>query len=148
MDPVTIGAVLAAVVGGAGGALGAQAWAGVSGLVRRPFRHHTGVCGSAALVTGEAELAALEDSPADQERAVALAEVLLARAGADKRFRQALEDWWAQASQVHLAGNVTNTISGGEFRGPVLQGRDFTNLSFGSAAPAGSAAPPRDEDPL
>ena len=40
MDPVTIGAVLAAVVGGAGGALGAQVWAGACALVRRPFRHH------------------------------------------------------------------------------------------------------------
>jgi len=36
MDPATIGAVLAAVAGGAGGALGSQVWAGVSALVRRP----------------------------------------------------------------------------------------------------------------
>ena len=43
MDPVTIGAVLAAIVGGAGGALGTQLWAGVGSLVRRPFRHgHAG----------------------------------------------------------------------------------------------------------
>jgi hypothetical protein len=138
MDPVTIGAVLAAVAGGAGGALGAQAWATVSALVRRPFHHHPDARDSTAPVTGAAELAALEDNPADQQRALALAEVLLARAKVDGGFRQGLEGWWAQASQIQIEGDVTSTVSGGTFYGPVLQGRDFTDLTFGSPAP-----PPR-----
>jgi hypothetical protein len=132
MDPVTIGAVLAAVASGAGGALGGQVWAGVSALIRRPFRH-----GKAAPLSGAAELAALQQAPADQQRAVALAEVLIARAGADAGFQDALATWWQHASQVRVGGDVTNTISGGTQHGPVLQGRDFTGLTFGSpAAPA------------
>ena len=41
------------------------------------------------------------------------------------------------------SGNVTNTISGGTQHGPVLQGRDFTGLTFGSS-PAPPASPPED----
>ena len=40
-------------------------------------------------------------------------------------------------------GNVTNTISGGTFSGPVLQGRDVTGLTFGAAP----ASRPEDPDP-
>jgi hypothetical protein len=88
------------------------------------------------LPAGDAELAALEQAPADEGRAVALAEVLVARAGSDAEFRQVLKSWWEQASPVRAgAGNVTNTISGGTQHGPVLQGRDFTGITFG-AAPA------------
>jgi hypothetical protein len=32
------------------------------------------------------------------------------------------------------AGGAANTISGGTFSGPVLQGRDFTGLNFGGSA--------------
>ena len=146
MDPVTIGAVLASIAGGAGGALGGQLWAGLSALVRRPFRRAHAPAGStAALPGGEAELAALEQSPADERRAVALAEVLVARADADNEFREALQVWWEQASQIQISGDVTNTISGGTFSGPVLQGRDFSGLTFGSPAPSPSA--PAGPDP-
>src|SRR5260370_25407028 len=120
VDPVTIGAVLAAVVSGAGGALGGQVWAGACALVRRPFRH-----GQAAVPGGAGELAALEQAPSEQRRAVALAQVLIARAGADAGFGEALAAWWEQASQVRIGGDVTNTVSGGTQYGPVLQGRDF-----------------------
>ncbi len=66
---------------------------------------------------------------------VALAEVLLARAGEDPRFAEALEAWWAQASQAQVSGgDVANTIRGGTQYGPVLQGRDFTGLTFGTPA--------------
>ena len=144
MDPVTIGAVLAAIAGGAGGALGGQLWAGLSALVRRPFRRaHAPTGSTAALPGGEAELAALEQAPADERRAVALAEVLVARADADGEFRQALAAWWEQASQLQISGDVANTISGGTFSGPVLQGRDFSGLTFGSPAtpPPAQAGP-------
>jgi hypothetical protein len=144
MDPVTIGAVLAAIVGGAGGALGTQLWSGVSALVRRPFRraHAVGEA-AAALPSGSAELVALEQAPGDEQRAIALAEVLVARADADSEFGEVLQAWWGQASQLCIDGDVTNRISGGTFHGPVLQGRDFPGLTFGSSAaqPAASPAP-------
>ncbi len=136
MDPVTVGAVLAAIAGGAGGALGSQLWAGVCALVRRPFGH---VCpvrdieGSAE--SGEVQLAALEQVPDDRARAVALAEVLLTRARGDSGFEQALSAWWAQAGQIQVvSGQVRNIIRDGTFYGPVVQGRDVSGLTFGSRA--------------
>jgi hypothetical protein len=131
MDPVSVGALLAAIAGGAGGALGSQVWEGLSALVRRPFRprHGTGN-GTAPLTDGSTELAALQHAPADEQRAVALAEVLIARADADSGFRDALQAWWDQASRVSISGDAINTVSGGTQRGPVLQGRDFSGLTF------------------
>jgi uncharacterized protein with von Willebrand factor type A (vWA) domain len=144
MDPVTVGVVLQAVATGVSEALGSQLWAGVVSLVRRSFRGK-GASGAApaAVTAGEAELHALQKSPGDRQKAVALAEVLLARAEIDAEFDQALRDWWAQAEPVReKVGNVTNTISGGTQYGPVLQGRDFTGpMTFGAAP-----APPKDPD--
>jgi hypothetical protein len=117
-------------------------WAGVVSLVRRPFRHKTASGGEMAVSSGEAEVAALQQAPADRQTAVALAEVLVARAAADEGFGQALAGWWERAEPVRAAiGNVTNTISGGIQQGPVIQGRDFSNLTFGAPTPA---PPPRD----
>ena len=146
MDPVTIGAVLLAVVGGAGSQLGMQLWEGVVSLVRGPFRRKAAASGDAAAAevvpAGEAELAALQQAPGDRHKAVALAEALLARSGADTEFRRELESWWQQAEPIRASiGNVANTISGGTQQGPVLQGRDFSNITF-SAAPATSPVPP------
>ena len=50
MDPVTIAAVLAAIAGGAGCALGAQVWAGACALVRRPFGHGTAAARSGCAI--------------------------------------------------------------------------------------------------
>jgi hypothetical protein len=137
MDPVTIGAVLLAIVSGAGSQLGTQLWEGVLSLVRRPFHHEAAA--AVQVPSGEAELAALQQGPADQHKAVALAEALVARSDTDDEFRRALESWWQQAEPIRATiGNVTNTISGGNQYGPVLQGRDFTNITFG----APQAAPP------
>ena len=141
MDPVTIGAVLAAIISGAGG----QLWEGMVSLIGRPFRRKGAASGDAAaevVLVGEAELAALQQDPGDQHKAVALAEALLSRSGADDEFRQALESWWQQAEPIRASiGAVTNTISGGTQHGPVLQGRDFSNITFG-AAPATPPVPP------
>ena len=146
MDPVAIGAVLAAIAGGAGGALGSQLWVDLSALVRRPFRHaHTTGEATAALPSGSAELVALKQSPTDEQRALALVRVLVARADVDSEFQQGLSAWWDQASQIHLGEDVTNTVSGGTFHGPVLQGRDFSGLSFGS--PAAQPRAPSEPDP-
>ncbi len=138
MDPVTIGAVLAAVAGGAGGALGSQVWEGACRLVRRPFhRAKAGVDNAAMAPSGVVELAALQQAPTDERRAVALAQVLVARARTDDGFAAGLAAWWEQARQVEVqvSGDVTNTVSGGAQYGPVLQGRDFTGLTFGTPAP-------------
>ena len=87
--------------------------------------------------------------------------VSLGVAGAVLAVLLAVAAWWAprgvgsggaesagreQVSPVREeTGNVTNEISGGTFRGPVLQGRDFTGLTFG-AAPASRPEDP-DQDP-
>src|ERR1700685_3937963 len=131
MDPVTVGAVLLAVVSGAAGAVGTQLWSGVGALVRRPFRGRSAERGAvSALPAGDAEFAALEEYPADERRAVALAEVLVARAGANAEFGQELEAWWA------LASPVRNTISGGIQFGPVLRAGRYIQATFQAAAPA------------
>jgi hypothetical protein len=146
VDLVTIGAVLAAIAGGAGGALGGQLWRGISALVRRPFRSaHSAGDPPVALSSGVAELAALEQAPTDERRAAALAEVLVARAAADGEFRDALQAWWAQANQIQVSGDTANTISGGAFYGPVLQGRDFSGLTFSSPSPAPPSSRPSQE---
>jgi hypothetical protein len=138
MDPVTMGAVLAAVAGGAGGALGSQAWNGICALVRQRFRRGGADGDSGAeLSSGEVALAALERHPDDVTSATELARVLIGRAGTDPEFQSELAAWWKQACQVRRGDDVSNTVSGGIQYGPVLQGRDFTGLSFGiQAGPA------------
>jgi hypothetical protein len=134
VDPVTIGAVVAAVAAGGGEALSSKAWEGLGALVRRPFRDGDPAGGAAGVASGEAEVAALARAPADERRAAALAQVLAARAKADHEFAAALQAWWEQAHQVPVSGHVTNTVSGGTQHGPVLQGRDFTGMTFGTGA--------------
>jgi hypothetical protein len=132
---VTLGAVLLAAISGAGGGLGTQLWADMCVLVRRPFRHRAAANQAAtATLTGNTELTALERDPANAKRAQELAETLIGRANANLEFRQALDTWWAQARMLYTGdGNVTNTISGGNQRGPVLQGRDFGDITFGAS---------------
>jgi tetratricopeptide (TPR) repeat protein len=146
MDAATLSTLLMAVVTGASEALGGKLWENLTSLVRRPFRRKS-VRGSAtaAVASGEAEVLALQQSPRDLQKALALAEALLARANADADFGQALESWWIQAGPVRMSiGNATNVISGGTQNGPVLQGKDFSNLTFGVAAPP--VAPEQKDD--
>jgi hypothetical protein len=139
MDPVTVGAALATIAGGAAGALGSRLWAEASALVRRPF-HRAAEAHGQAVAGGAAELAALQQVPGDQARAMALAELLVAHA-ADSTFGEALAGWWEQGRQIQAAGNVASTITGGTQYGPVLQGR-FTGLAFATApVPPVSPAP-------
>ena len=134
MDPVAIGAVLLAAITGASEALGGQLWSGVVSLVRRPLHHRTAAGKEVAVSSGEAELAALQQAPADKAKAVALAGRLLERAAADGEFSRALQQWWEHAAPVRdqFGVTVTNTISGGSQQGPVLQGQSFTNITFGA----------------
>lgn len=136
MDSAALGTILLAIVTGAGGGLGGKLWEGVCDLVRRPFHggRRPGDTREPAS-SGAAELAALEHTLGDEARAVALAAALIARAGADARFLRDLEGWWARANRELVGvGGVTNTIGGGNQQGPVLQGRDFSNLTFGCNA--------------
>lgn len=137
MDPVTIGAVVLAITSGVAGEAGIKLWDGLTALVRRPFRGHSVSADPATtLPSGATELVAVERAPGDERYAAALGEALLARADADAAFRRELENWWAQARQVHTGpGSVANTISGGTQHGPVLQGRDFTALTFNASPP-------------
>jgi hypothetical protein len=136
MDPITLSAVLLAAVTGASEALGGQLLSGLASLIRRPWRRKAAGPEQAALPPGEAELTALRESPDDRQKALRLAEALLARSEADAEFGQGLQNWWVQAEPLRdSAGDVTNTISGGTQHGPVLQGRDFGKLTFGASTP-------------
>lgn len=128
MDAVTIGAVLLAILGGAGSQLGTQLWTGMSALVRRPFQSgsdrekETRQKGHDR--TGETELLALERVP-DESRALHLAEILLERAASDLEFGRELENWWDTTRPVRDGtGTVPNAINVRQNYGVILQG-DF-----------------------
>ncbi|QDY78290.1 hypothetical protein FQU76_19340 [Streptomyces qinzhouensis] len=133
MDPVSVG-VLAALAGGAGGELGRQAWATLGELVRRPFGGQGG-----APASGEAELVALSEVPGVPARAEVLSAALAARAAVDPEFAAALDSWRDQVPAL-AEGSVVNTVSGGTQYGPVIQGRDFSGVTFN-----GPTAPPAQE---
>ncbi|MFI5901822.1 hypothetical protein [Streptomyces cyaneofuscatus] len=140
MDPITA-AALAALAGGLGGEAGRQAWQGLTALVRRPFgqaaTQRTQNDGTPQVSSGELEVVALEGDPADPMRAQALATALGVRAALDGEFRGLLDEWW-QRTQASSSSDVHNTISGGTQNGPVLQGRDFSSLTFNTTRTAGS----------
>ncbi|MFD3666381.1 hypothetical protein ACFWVF_38215 [Streptomyces sp. NPDC058659] len=131
MDPIAVG-LLAALAGGAGGELGRQAWAGLGVLVRRPFRRaDSGTIPEPVVGPGVLELDRLAEDPADLGRAQALSTALAARAVLDLEFSAGLETWHRQVQAVRTGdGDVNNHISGGSLYGPVLQGRDFSGLTF------------------
>jgi hypothetical protein len=140
--------LLAALAGGAGGELGRQAWAGLSDLVRQPF-HRTpdraeGAPDAGELASGESEMAALEQAPDDRGRALALRDALAVRAAADEGFAEALEQWHRRTVEATGPGTVNNSVRGGVQHGPILQGRNFGNISFTATPvePAGPAAEP------
>ncbi|WNI24190.1 hypothetical protein [Streptomyces sp. ITFR-16] len=132
MDPITA-AALTALAGSVGGDAGRQAWQGLNTLVRRPFRRGSAedaqTEGSPGISSGELEVAELENNPGDPVRAQALATALGVRAALDGEFRASLAEWWQEA-QSGSSHEVHNSISGGTQNGPVLQGRDFSSLTF------------------
>ncbi|BBC36170.1 hypothetical protein SGFS_074640 [Streptomyces graminofaciens] len=149
MDPVSVG-LLVALAGGAGGEVGRQSWVGLGELVRRPFRRGEDAAHARGISSGEVELAALGQAPADAARAQALSTALAVRAALDAEFHAGLQQWHEQAKLVRTGdGEVHNTISGGTQYGPVVQGRDFSGLSFITnpppppATPEGGASPAR-----
>lgn len=105
----------------------------ICALIRREHRHARANNGPGTEMPGaEASLVALEQNPGDARSATELARVLLARADLDRDFQHDLAAWWELARQVQVSSNVSNSVSGGIQYGPVLQGRDFTDLKFGS----------------
>ncbi|MFE3518380.1 hypothetical protein [Streptomyces sp. NPDC059166] len=128
MDPITA-AALAALAGALGSEAGRQTWQGLTELVRRPFRRSAEQDGSPLISSGELEVAALEANPADPVPAQALATALGVRAALDREFRTRLDEWW-QHAQTSSGAEVHNSISGGTQNGPVLQGHDFSSLTF------------------
>ncbi|MCX4806935.1 hypothetical protein OG594_35845 [Streptomyces sp. NBC_01214] len=136
MDPIST-ELLTALAGGVGGEAARQAWAWLRTLVGRP------AAADSAIVSGEAELDALEQAPADVDRAQALSTTLAQRAAVDPDFRTGLERWYQQIEVSKTGdGDVHIEISGNpKFYGPVLQGRDFSGVSFGSP-PASPSLPP------
>ncbi|MEU3224464.1 hypothetical protein ABZ695_15050 [Streptomyces sp. NPDC006976] len=143
MDPITA-AALAAMAGSAGSEAGRQAWSGLTDLVRRPFRRGTipeptGE-GSPRVSSGELELTALRDDSTDPNRAQALVTALHVRAALDEEFRVRLDEWWRE-TQVAGRSQVNNNVSGNVTDGAVLQGRDFSNLTFNMSRGTGNSDP-------
>ena len=131
MDPVSV-ALLAALAGGAGGELGRQTWASLTALVRRPFTQgQREPLSDATVSSGQAELDRLQAEPHNTALAQALSMALTARTACDASFSAGLHQWYEQAKLVRTGdGEAHNTVSGGNQYGPVIQGRDFSGLSF------------------
>jgi hypothetical protein len=128
VDPISA-SLLVAVATGAGGEVGRQFWAALQGLVRRNQAEEA--AGPPGQATGQAELTSLSEAPHDVERARALSEALSSRAEQDPLFRANLTQWHQQAQTLRTGdGYTSNTISGGSQNGPVVQGRDFSGITF------------------
>lgn len=128
MDGVSAALILA-VAGGAGGAVGDQAWRGLVALVHRPAR------GTTAPQSGDAQLDRLRQTPGDEESAAELAQVLTERASVDQSFQSALGTWRCSAEELyptHRVGTIHNSVSGGTFHGPVIQTGGSVHFSEGT----------------
>lgn len=129
MDPVTTGALVAAVnaaVSGAGGEAGRRALESLGALARRVWRR-----GDAEPV-GEPEPVAIPYD--DEERLRGLADLLVERSRQDPEFGRDLAAWLREfgGPAESAAGSVHNSVSG-TASGPVVQGRDFHGgITFGS----------------
>jgi hypothetical protein len=131
VDPIS--GTLLALISGAGGEMGKQIWSSFCDLVRRPLR---GVASELQISSGEPELISLEKDPSDEALALALSHALAVRAEADLTFRDELTALVQRAQKVlPEPGSVRNIVSGGTVNGPLLQGRDFSNISFGNVTP-------------
>jgi hypothetical protein len=132
VDPVSA-SLLSSLAGGAGGEMGKDLWRALSDLVLRPFRSRSGESRlQDSPESGTRELTALQSAPQDVARAQALSAALTSRAGVDPEFAAALSEWTARAQMIRMDGNVFNSVSGGSQR-IVIQGRDFTGITFNSA---------------
>lgn len=96
------------------GEAGVQAWASLTGLVRKAFHR-----------TAPEEALDVSSPPETEEQARTLAGALLDLMRTDPEFAAALRDWYGGVAQVG-GGNVENVIQGdAHVRGPVVQARDI-----------------------
>lgn len=142
MDPLTAGALIAAVnavVSGAGGEAGRRALEGLSALSRRVLRRGGGDPAAdpgadpAGAPAGDGEPVTIPYDDPEQLRR--LAELLVERARQDPELSRDLAAWMSRyGTPSGEAGAVHNSISGdSRITGPVIQGRDFHGpISFGS----------------
>lgn len=130
MDTVSA-ALLLAVAGGAGGAVGEQTWRALVALVHRPA-HDTPSQPDGRQPDAGALLDRLGRHPDEVGTAEELAAALTARAGGDPAFHADLEAWSAEAHHLHhpahRPGVVHNTVTGGTFHGPVVQAGGSVHL--------------------
>ncbi|MFC9224560.1 hypothetical protein ACFT8W_28195 [Streptomyces hygroscopicus] len=130
MDPVTAGALVAAVnaaASGAGGEAGRRALESFGTLVRRVLRRGGGE------PAGEPEPVTIPYD--DGARLRELAALLVERARQDPEFGRDLAAWMREhGGAAGESGAVHNSIAGGaRITGPVVQGRDFHGpINFGS----------------
>ncbi|MEQ4716038.1 hypothetical protein [Nonomuraea sp. B19D2] len=125
MDPSvipTLAAVISAIVGGAAGEAGKNAWTSLTALIRRRF-------GDDVAVTSAIERA--ESRPPEET-----AEIIAAHAAADPSFQEALDRWTVETARlIQSKHDVSNTISGNaRITGPVLQAGDvFGSINLGKS---------------
>ncbi|MEU0806359.1 hypothetical protein [Streptomyces sp. NPDC005970] len=142
MDPLTAGALIAAVnavVSGAGGEAGRRALEGLSALSRRVLRRGAADPGAdpagdpGADPAGDGEPVTIPYDDPEQLRR--LAELLVERARQDPELSRDLAAWMSRyGTPSGEAGAVHNSVLGdARITGPVIQGRDFHGpISFGS----------------
>jgi hypothetical protein len=116
MDPSVIpplAAVISAIVGGAAGEVGKNAWTSLTTLVRRRF-------GDDAAVTSAVERAGTQTA---QETA----DIITSHAATDPVFHEALDRWTVETAHlIQSRHDVSNTINGNaKITGPVLQAGDI-----------------------
>ncbi|SEH04083.1 hypothetical protein SAMN05444920_1573 [Nonomuraea solani] len=125
MDPSvipTLAAVISAIVGGAAGEAGKNAWASLTALIRRRFGDD------------DAVVSAIER--AETRPAAETAEIIAVRAAADPTFEEELRHWTTETVRfVQSRHDVSNTISGdARVTGPVLQAGDVHgSINFGKS---------------
>ncbi|MGW5690662.1 hypothetical protein ACWEWX_06750 [Streptomyces asiaticus] len=144
MDPVTAGALVAAVnaaVSGAGGEAGRRALESFGTLVRRVLRRGEGEPAGEPGPGGPDPGGPDSGGPDpvaipydDGARLRQLADLLVERARQDPEFGRDLAAWMREHGEsAGEAGAVHNSVGGNaRITGPVVQGRDFQGpISFG-----------------
>ncbi|WP_275559501.1 hypothetical protein [Streptomyces sp. 5-6(2022)] len=138
MDPVTAGALVAAVnaaVSGAGGEAGRRALDSFGTLVRRVLRRGEGEPAGEPEPGPEPGLDPAAIPYDDGARLRQLADLLVERARQDPEFGRDLAAWMREhgGAAEEEPGAVHNSVAGdARVTGPVIQGRDFHGpISFG-----------------
>ncbi|WP_436758137.1 hypothetical protein [Streptosporangium sp. V21-05] len=120
MDPTVLAAIISALIGGAAGEAGKNAWASLATLARHRFGRDS------------TEVAALEQATSDSPQEVA--GILVDRARSDPEFGESLASWTSETDRIiRQSSDVSNTIGGdARIHGNVVQtGTVFGSINFG-----------------